>query len=243
MAQQWVLDTEQDARELSVAIRKNCPSAPAMDVVMKKGTRVVAVRGAAESVETSLARSWIAMSLATPQSTRPLADVDLKPIVARPEEPGYVANGWLRYPAAGVELPVPPGFTGSARAGVELADSGRDATTLLSITLSQYFPGATDQILLGVSRAMAGASGYSNVLRLGDPYAIKTGLGDAMAQDFEHYGTIYSGRVIAVPVCRGEIMLSVVQTWSDTSSARKLKWAIASLQELAFSSYCERLTR
>ena len=48
---------------------------------------------------------------------------------------------------------------------------------------------------------------------------------------------------MAVPLCHGEIMLSVVQTWSDTSSARKLKWAVETLQETAFSTYCERLTR
>jgi hypothetical protein len=242
-AQQWVFETEQDARELTVAIQKACPLAPPAGIVMQKGTRVVAVRGAAESVETSLAQTWLGVPLTTPQSARPLGEVDLKPIAAWPDEPGYATDGWLRYPAAGVELHIPPGFAWSARAGVELVDSGHDATTSLLITLSQYFPGATEQILLGVSRAMASAIGYSNVERLGDPYAIKTELGDAMAQDFEHAGTIYAGRVVAVPLCHGEIMLSVVQTWSDTSSARKLKWAVGTLQGIAFSTYCDRLTR
>jgi hypothetical protein len=242
-AQQWAFDTERDADEFSVAIQKICPLAPASSIVMQKGTRVVAVRGAAESIETSLAQSWLAMPLKMPETTRPLNDVDLQPIAAQPDEPGYASDGWLRYPAAGVQLRIPPGFAWSAQSGVELADSGRDATTSLRITLSQYFPGATEQILLGVSRAMAGAIGYSNVVPLGDPYAIKIELGDAMAQDFEHAGTIYSGRVLAVPLCHGEIMLSVVQTWSDTSSARKLKWAVESLQEIGFSTYCERLAR
>ena len=188
-AQQWVFETEQDARELTVAIRKACPLAPPAGIVMQKGTRVVAVRGAAESVETSLAQSWLAVPLTTPQAARPLADVELKPIVAQPNDPGYATDEWLRYPAAGVELRIPPGFTWSAQAGVELADSGHDATTSLRITLSQYFPGATEQILLRVSRAMLSAIGYSNVVRFGDPYAVKTELGDAMAQDFEHAGT------------------------------------------------------
>jgi hypothetical protein len=242
-AQQWVFETEQDAREFTAAIQKICPLAPSAGIVMQKDTRVVSVRGAAESTETSLAQSWLAAPLTTPRTARPLAEVDLKPIAAQQEEPGYATDGWLRYPAAGVELRIPPGFKWSTQAGVELADSGLDATTSLHITLSQYFPGATEQILLGVSRAMASAIAYSNVVRVGDPYAIKTELGDAMAQDFEHEGTIYSGRVVAVPLCHGEIMLSVVQTWSDTSSASKLKWAVESLEEIPFSTYCDRLTR
>ncbi|HTA93832.1 MAG TPA: hypothetical protein VK745_29850 [Polyangiaceae bacterium] len=242
-AQQWVLETELDARELAVALEKTCPLAPSTGIVIQKGTRVAAVRGGAESVETSLAETWLAVPLLTPETARPLGEVDLKPIAAQPDEPSYLTDGWLRYPAAGVELRIPPGFKWSTRAGVELTDGGLDATTSLRITLSQYFPGATEQILLGVSRAMASAISYSNVVRIGDPYAIKTELGDAMAQDFEHDGTMCSGRVVAVPLCRGEIMLSVVQTWTDTSSANKLKRAVESLEEIPFSTYCDRLTR
>ena len=243
MAQQWVLETELDARELTVAIQKTCSLAPSKGIVVQKGLRVVVVRGGAESVAASLAQSWLAAPLTTPPMARPLGEVDLKSMAAQPDESGYAADGWLRYPAAGVQLRIPPGFKWSAQAGVELADSGRDATTSLRITLSQFFRRAPEQILLQVSRAMAGAVAYSNVVRVGDPYAIKTGLGDATAQDFEHEGTIYSGRVVAVPLCGGEIMLSVVQTWSDFSSSRKLKWALESLQEIPFSPFCNRLTR
>ena len=140
-------------------------------------------------------------------------------------------------------LRIPPGFSWSTRVGVELADSGRDATTSFRITLSEFFPGAPEQILLDVGRAMVRGVGYSNVVPFGDPYLIKTQLGEGMAQDFQLAGTIYAGRVVAVRLCHGESMLSVVQTWSDTSSASKLKWAVASLQELASSRYCQRLTR
>jgi hypothetical protein len=243
VAEQWVFDTEQDAREFTTAFQKTCPSVASTGTVMRKQTRVVAVSGGTESVETSLAQSWLAMPVATAQAERPLAEIDLEPIVAQPDEPGYATDGWLRYPAAGLELRIPPGFSWSTRVGVELADSGRDATTSFRITLSEYFPGATEQILLGVSRAMTRRIGYSNVAPFGNPYMIETQLGEAMAQDFQIWGTIYSGRVVAVRLCHGDSMLSIVQTWSDTSSASKLKWAVASLQELAFSSYCQRLTR
>ncbi|HET7539476.1 MAG TPA: hypothetical protein VFK05_06370 [Polyangiaceae bacterium] len=87
--------------------------------------------------------------------------------------------------------------------------------------------------------------GYSNVEPYGEPYAVKTGLGltEAVAQDFRFAGTIYVGRVVAVRLCHGEIMLSVVQTWSDTLSERKLKWALETLEELPFSTFYQRLGR
>jgi len=75
MAQQWAFETEQDARELAVAIRKACPLAPSTSIAMQKGTRVVAVRGAAESVGTLLAQSWLGVPLTTPQISRPLGEV------------------------------------------------------------------------------------------------------------------------------------------------------------------------
>ena len=242
-AQQWVLETEPDARELATALAKICPAAPLTGVVMKKGTRVVAVRGGTESTELSLAQAWLSVPLTTPEALRPLGQLDLKPTVAVPDDPPHVtAEGWLRYPAAFVELQVPCVFSWSTRGGLQLADSGFDAVTWLQLTLSEYFPSATDQILLGLGREMATRAAYSNIVRLGDPYAIRTVLGEATAQDFQHEGTVYGGRVVAVPLCRGELMLSVVQTWGDTSSALKSKRAIASMRAMESSDFCDRLT-
>jgi hypothetical protein len=109
------------------------------------------------------------------------------------------------------------------------------------LLLGEYFSGAALEILRSLSRSMELAIAYSNILDDGKPYPVSTRLGQAMAQDFEHDGTLVRGRVLAVPLCGGAGLLSVVQYYGDEKSAEGR--ALAELRELEGSSYCQELLR
>ena len=248
-AQQWQMASEQDAAQLASALRNNTrcrEAAPgaADTLITERGTRVVALRGAGTQVMSTLATAWLAASLPSPVLVRPLGAIDLAPSIAPPPTPDpYVAGGWLRYPAAGVELPIPDGFTTSHENGAaELELAASKANTVVRLTLGQYFDGATEQLLLTLSRSMAQAVAFSNIVSSGKPYRIATGLGSALAQDFEHEDTIFRGRVVAIPLCGGAGLLAVIQNYGDGGAESAMKRALTGLRQLGGSSYCQRLS-
>jgi hypothetical protein len=244
VAQQWLTDSETDAHELAAALRTPCGGADsaAAPFVAERGARVVSVRGGDASAASRLAAAWLAAALPASVTSRPLGAIELRPPPApRNAEPPSIKDGWLRLPSAGVELPVPRGFKASFDQHVRLESANGRASIELELLLGEYFPGAALEILRALSRSMELAIAYSNVLDDGKPYPVPTRLGQAMAQNFEHDGTVVRGRVLAVPLCGGAGLLSVVQYYGDEESAEGL--ALSQLRALEGSSYCQQLLR
>jgi hypothetical protein len=247
-AQQWVTDSEQDARELADALRTNssCGIAPQRageSSVSQRGTRVVWAHGGDQKVRAQLADRWLSAALPSPAAARPLGSAELAPNVRPPPTPApYEAAGFLRYPEAGVELQIPAGFSTEHEHGADLVNEQSHANTLLRLMLGEDFEGAPEQILLMVSRGMAQAIAFSNIIATGKPYPVQTGLGAGVAQDFEHDGTVFGGRVVAIPLCGGTGLLAVIQNYGNGAESA-LKQALQTLRPLSGSSYCERLSQ
>jgi hypothetical protein len=244
LAQQWVTDSETDAHELAAALRTTCSGADARatPLVVERGARVVAVRGTDGNVAQPLATAWLDAALPASTSLRPLGSVELPPqpaphSAAKP----YVKNGWLCLSAAGVELPVPEGFEALPDKQTLLRHPESHASIQLDLLLGEDFDGAALQILRALSQSMEAELAYSNVLSTGKPYPVALALGRAVAQDFEHDGTLVRGRVLAVPLCGGAGLLAVVQYYGGEESAEKR--AISQLRALEGSTYCQELLR
>jgi hypothetical protein len=151
-------------------------------------------------------------------------------------------NGWLRYPLAGVEIPIPVGFEPvlSPDHALRFEQKSAHASTELELSLGEYFDAAPTQILRDYSRAMAAGLAFSNVVEDGEPYAVVTGLGRGMARNFEHDGTIFKGRAVAIPLCGGAGMLTVLQHFGNGNGDAQTE-ALAKLRALPGSDLCARL--
>ena len=249
-AQQWVLAAEADAKELAAALNTNrdCPNAApssSRPQVVQRGARVVSAEGAPPPVLSSLAESWLALPIPTTAPTPPLGETRLSPNEAfSVSERPAAHDGWLRFPFAGVELPIPPGFElqVSPGDGPRLEQKSTHAGIELELSLGEYFDAAPMQILVRFSRAMAASLAFSNVVDVGKPYAVKTEIGRAMSQDFEHDGTVFKGRALAVPLCGGAGMLTVLLHFGSGDEQAMID-AFAKLRALPGSTLCQRLTR
>jgi len=88
---------------------------------------------------------------------------------------------------------------------------------------------------------MSLALAYSNVVSVGKPYALNTAFGSARALDYEHDGTLFKGRVVAVPLCGGSGLLMVVQNYGTGGAESAMKHALDQLRPLPGSTLCARL--
>lgn len=240
VAQQWLMDSERDARELETALRVSCNGFSALSV-FQRGSRVVGVRGGSAQLAAQLAAAWLSAPVADAAPRKPLGATDLLPLPPRRAlRDRYVEANRLRIPAAGVELPVPKGFQLHQGSG-ELERRDRHASIAVLPLLGQYFEDAPRQILREVSRSMQAAIAFSNIVERGEPYPVSLRLGNARALDFEHEGTIARGRVIAIPRCGGAGLLAVVQYYGEGQENAE-NAAISSLSAFDDDPYCRALT-
>lgn len=240
VAQQWLMDSEDNARALAEALRASCDGVSA-PFVLQRGARVVAIRGGDTPIASQVASAWSSTPLENSPLVRPLGTMDLpalppRHLVAEP----YAEDGTLYVPEAGVALPIPKGFAFSAEHPQVLRNSNAHASIEIHPQLGEYFEGAPRQILRGVSRSMELAIAYSNVVADGEPHRIALGVGQGSALGFEHEGTVARGRVIAIPRCGGAGLLAVVQYFGDGQEAVE-NAALSKLRAIDDERFCKTL--